>query len=166
MSMGCEYAAPDLRCLRGNTWIWISRCLAWRRCLRSGQRCRSWCRGGRNGADRSACVRCERALGHALSGRSCVPLFGRGVFAVAVWRAWWGVPLLSQSRAAGARRLSRRTYALGLPPPRRPEGQSPRPRHPRLQAVLVKSQSRLWMSRYLWLLGCCTRLPIIDVRNL
>ena len=107
---------------------------------------------GRNGADRSACVRCESALGRALPGRGCVPLFGREVFCGGgvslLWLvsdAWWrcgavqpvagggdGVSQDSQSRVAGACRLSRRTYALGLPPPRRPEGQSPRPRCPRL----------------------------------
>ena len=51
----------------------------------------------------------------------CLPLVSRG------WRG----------RVACPAGLTRR----GSRPPRRPEGQSPRPRHPRLQTVLVKCKS-------------------------
>jgi polyphosphate kinase 2 (PPK2 family) len=53
----------------------------------------------------------------------------------------------------------------GSRPPRRPEGHSPRPRHPRLQVIWVKGVCRLWTSRHLSLLGCCIRLPLPGVRN-
>ena len=51
-----------------------------------------------------------------------------------------------------------RAPACSAPPDLRPT----RYTTPRLQSVLVSSQSRLWAVRHFWLLGCCTRLPFIE----